>query len=609
MVIDLLVAIAAWASHAGAATGTGLVLLRVLAVLQRDRMAVRLPVALSLGIGLLAAGWQIAAALGVFTRGLVLSTLVIGTAGLASCRDWREIRRWPTTVRRTLREQSVTANLLAAGVVGLVGILGPSALHPAPHGGDAQAFYLAQPKLIASTGALEPLSDFAWAAEVGVLAEMPFAAMYALGSEHAARLTMWTVFVALVAMTVHLTRAVGGGTKAAWLAAAVLATSTSATLVVWDGKTDLVAAMLGVVAIWFGLRLRSEATIPTSLLAGVAGGLSMISKLSLIPVLTVMLSVIAIRELRGTERRMIVAAVTAAVAGGLGVAVLFALKNAFAFGEPLAPFIYLSSDLANPALDQVWYDAEATRWIVATYPLALIFGRYPMQHGNLSPLWLVLVPLAATLWAVRRHMSSLVTVTLAGVTGVAVWVLLRPSVLAPRYILPALIVLIPIAAIGAERAVANRTYLAVPVALASIGFVGIAAANHVPVVARAALYVSVTPEHWDHPLWVASRIINDGLSDDRNVLLGTYSSATLDGAVLERLLADEVAGIVAAGSTDEFWTRAVSQNVQFFLYDSQSHGSWFEDGIALPSQAMEIQVTEHALGDQARALRLFEITR
>jgi hypothetical protein len=91
-----------------------------------------------------------------------------------------------------------------------------------------------------------------------------------------------------------------------------------------------------------------------------------------------------------------------------------AWKNQVLFQEPLAPFVVLNSD-GFIDLDQHWYSPDITRYVVATYPVALVFGQYSNMGGTLSPLLLVFLPLAFFLPRPRKWSQSLLTIiTLAG---------------------------------------------------------------------------------------------------------------------------------------------------------------------------------------------------
>ncbi len=160
-----------------------------------------------------------------------------------------------------------------------------------------------------------------------------------------------------------------------------------------------------------------------------------------------------------------------ALCGGLLALTALAWKNGLVFGEPLAPLLYLDGG-SSGVLNQVWFSPENTDWIVRTYPIALTLGKYPMQHGNLSVLVLAFVPMLLVVWwgGTRLPRESIV-LALAALVGLGAWIVLRPSVLAPRYILPQIICLVPLIA-GATDAWLRSSGQRVAVALVVVALVG-----------------------------------------------------------------------------------------------------------------------------------------
>jgi hypothetical protein len=124
------------------------------------------------------------------------------------------------------------------------------------------------------------------------------------------------------------------------------------------------------------------------------------------------------------------------------------LKNQWLFGHALAPFFGMEYNFVDMG---AWYSPSDTLWIVATYPAALVFGLYPLMGGNFSFLWLAAIPLALFIprrdWSLR---NPLVQVTVSACAGLFCWLVIQPSVFAPRYILTTLVMLIPLPAIAFE---------------------------------------------------------------------------------------------------------------------------------------------------------------
>ena len=141
---------------------------------------------------------------------------------------------------------------------------------------------------------------------------------------------------------------------------------------------------------------------------------------------------------------------------GLIIALLpHLIKNGLLFNNPLAPF---GTDLMN-LLNQDWFGPATTRRVLLTYPLALTFGDYWGQLGNLSPLILGFLPLAIFLPRPRNPVTSpLIVLTLAALVGVLAWITIRPSMLLPRYMLATLLLFVLLPARAAEFLTLHDSY-------------------------------------------------------------------------------------------------------------------------------------------------------
>lgn len=451
--------------YAGACLGAGLLVLRALA--GRGAVALAGPGVPVVASGLIVGQAVVAALLTVVALigWLWPAVIAVGLAALvaAAARPmWTAARGALLGARDTLawlRAEPAALRLTAVLLAVLVAGLGLAAAVRPPVG-DAEAFYVVYGRLIAARGTLEPMPGlYAGFSSIGLMGELHFAALIALSGVAAAKLFVWPLALAAAAVLAAICRAVGVGRRGQLFALAMLFTTTAFTHHIHDGKVDLFAAALGLTAVYWVLAGGGAPARPGIALAGLSAGFAAVAKFSYIPsLLPALVVLLAWRERRvhgGGWRALRALTVSLTVLGlwALVATLPHLLKNAVLFDAPLAPFVGGPQD--KGWLRQVWFPAEVTRRIVLTYPLALVFGRYPMQAGNLSYLLLAFLPLAWWLpRPARWGTSPLAAVTLAGLIGTALWVALRPSVIAPRYILATLLLLYPLVARSVEHALA-----------------------------------------------------------------------------------------------------------------------------------------------------------
>lgn len=367
-----------------------------------------------------------------------LGLLAIGRSGLTA---WKEA--------------SPTEKLLGILVVSLaVGFAASAWVRPPI--GDAEAFYFSYAQLIASTGRLLPMPGYEAFSSIGLPAELQFAGLIALAGTPAAKVIIWPVALASALLLIRITTLCGGGLFARLIVAAILFTSTTFTHYIVDGKVDLVAAAFGMAALTLALNQWTVKHLPGCALIGFFAGAAAVAKFSYLVSLGPSLACVllwrchdgrfstASEAWRETLRVFLLTGICAAIAW-----IPQLLKNAVLFEAPLAPFLGSPED---SYLEQVWFSPEVTLRIILSYPLALVFGRYPMQGGGLSFIMIAFAPLVLLAFKPRfRRGSLLAVITAAALAGTITWMILRPSIIAPRYILASLMLFIPIVACSAER--------------------------------------------------------------------------------------------------------------------------------------------------------------
>lgn len=567
--------------------------------------------AITMGHGVLGLVWQSVAALGLFNLTAVVAVLGVMSAG-GLYLLWREAEPFLSGFRQTFSRwrQPMHYWLVAGATVLLVLMFLPLTL--VPPGTDATAFYISQPKLIASIGKIVPLAGYEHFSFIGIGSEMHYAAFLKLGGdfigEHAGRMFIWTVAASSGAIIWGIGEKAGLTPVCRWLLVLALFASSSFTLVLWDGKTDLLPSSLGLLAIYYILSLdQGERGLRA---AGLAAGLAVIGKLTFVPSLGMTIAVLLVWRtvaLNGSVR-IFQPTVRSFVMVGLWTLppiIALVLKNAAVFGEPLAPFIMLKESGDN-ILDQIWFNPENTRWIVMTYPLALTLGQYPMQHGNLSPLLLAMAPvlLIPALW--RQVPKVQMWLFIAGIAGVVAWVVLRPSVLAPRYILPSLLACLPIA-IYLLHWLWRSNYL---VARAIVALV-VAVTFFLPFTeTRAQIKTNLHSILWmprkiEHPIWQAAGIPNEVAPRGARVANFMYYSSMYRSDLLACLVVFTPKQMKAiAVNPDRFWEEVYTRGATFVVYDKLTHEKQLTFSPDMAHAPGWLEIREFKINDRFRTYQL-----
>lgn len=419
--------------------------------------------AFAAGQGLLAGIWTLLALVGFFTPALVMG-VVIFTSLAACCSLFKSAASLKTCLRNLFSDfmhETLVWKTLIIGTTLL--ILAGLTTVASPLDGDAMAYYMALPKTMAFAHRLIPLSDYEAFMSIGISGETHYAALMALGVPGAVpRLFAWPTGVACALLIAAICARAGIDRRGQWLTLIMVYTSSAFIYLQGSGKVDMFAALLGVGAFYWALRIADKGS-GALLLAGWLGGCAVVAKVSYIVTLVPGLALLLLwprmtllgRSIVQKETKVLFSLISTVMRQGLimGLGALAAvlphlIKNGVLFNNPFAPFLGEGSSWAA----QVWFSPETTLRLVATYPFALTLGQYWGQFGNISWLVLAFVPLALflprpTSWT----KSTLAAISASSLLGLILWVALNPSVVAPRYFLATLLVLIPVAAAGASQ--------------------------------------------------------------------------------------------------------------------------------------------------------------
>lgn len=337
----------------------------------------------------------------------------------------------------------------------LIIILDAVAAYIKPPIGDAEAYYMTYPKMLSAINYLIPMpGTYEKFSMMGISSELHFAALLKFCNYHAAKLFVFFNAIASGFVLSGICSRFNIGRTGKIIAWSILFSSTSFTFYISDGKTDLFALLPALAAFYFMLRDGEKSRL-NYVIAGLFAGMAVQAKFSylgsFIPAIFLLFLYLNLRPF----------SLKNFVKNGFLFLLFFnialipqILKNYYLFGEPFAPLLLLNSE--SGALQPAWFSNSDSLKIILTYPLALVFGKYPMQGGNVSILYLALLPLILLLKRYRAEEKKLLyALTIVSIIGVVVYTVMYPSVFAPRYYLPVLVLLIPLLAYSAEKFMIN----------------------------------------------------------------------------------------------------------------------------------------------------------
>jgi hypothetical protein len=429
----------------------------------------RLPFAFLMGAGVVTIIWTILLSLSVFKLQIIagiltlclVSAVVFGREFAYGTKNNLKLI-WIDFIDESLFWKIVI--ILALFMIFQRGLACLKPLHPL---GDASAFYMVLPKLFAYLERLSLLGGYGRAMTLGLHGELHFAALMSMGSDWMAKLFTWYIGMACTLVLAGLAGLAGAGRRGQWIVVSMMFTSSAFTLLIGDGKVDIFAAAMGIAAFFWVFLSGSEADGRPQLATGMFTGFAIVAKISYAPSILTSIVLIILWQNLIRVGRVNFDASNLKILGvkflwfALGLNLPIAahlLKNWTLFAEPFAPFYFLKGNpFEGTWTSQTWYSPKVIKKIILTYPLALTFGRYPMQYGTMSATMLAFIPLVLLVRRSKKFMMRpMFQMTVLGLLGLLIWKLFRPGVFAPRYILYTLLLLIPLAAGCAEFVSKNK---------------------------------------------------------------------------------------------------------------------------------------------------------
>jgi hypothetical protein len=405
-----------------------------------------------LGMGIISNVWLIIGLFFLLKKIIILSVLGILLFSIFFFqKEYNEIlRKIFNDLVRLLRLKfqwkiTITALFIVIFLYGIGALLMPPS-------GDAEAFYMVWPKIIAYTQKVIPQPNYYSFSQIGISGELHYAVLINLSGVKAAKFLSWFVALSITSIIIHICSQLLITIKGKILAVVMLFTSTTFTFFITDGKVELFSAAFGLAAFLWVIEFINDDDKKLLYPAGLFLGFSMVAKFSYILIMIpAFFLLIILKSFYNDEKKLsaiikdnIVALFFVGFFAFMGILPQF-VKNYYLFNEPLAPFLFFTGN-GNKWTNQGWYTPEVIKHIILTYPVAITFGKYPMQGGNLSPLLIIFFPL---IFLVKRNKKVLtkekfyIHLFIISIISVLIWVIIRPGVLAPRYIMASILIFIP----------------------------------------------------------------------------------------------------------------------------------------------------------------------
>lgn len=453
-------------------------------------------------------------------------------------------------------------------VIGGAAGVGNSALE------DGAAFYLPIAKATAYSGWLEKLPGYEGFSAVGLVGELQMATLFLFHAEDAARMMSWICFLPIFFILFDFAKKMQLSAKATVVLLVCVFSSSAVFYITGGGKVDLFAAALGFVGIYF-LFFEDEDWLSALLLA-----FACLAKLSLfIPFFPVILTGLYLRTCKsqlGTSklknfffRNVKYACIFAAVMTP------HLIKNYVFFKNPWAPFY--GSEFG---WETSWYSQATTSRIIFTYPLVWFYGNYWAQLGTLALPVLMFLPfyfsrkaLQVKNWIAQDYLLASL------IMGMLLWLLIRPSFVAPRYILAVLLGFSLFAAAGFDRWLSRnfrapkKKFIALALlvlwCLHSLTFMQKTGSS----VRKAYAYLSGEMPYCARDAYhcFVAQELNAVVPPGARILQLSYFTLWLRGDLLQTMRQTDEAQIKLGPITEEAWRLIYQHDFQYVYLDRVSH--------------------------------------
>lgn len=325
--------------------------------------------------------------------------------------------------------------------------------------GDAEACYAFLAKYFSNYGAIIRPPSYELFVKYGFWTETHFTILYFLGGLISIKSFIFVYGLLAAYFTGKIAENCGAGAIGVIIAWILVFTSTVFTRNFVSGKTDSIVCAVGIAACFWLIEIfRSKNPYRISVVCGMLIGSAILAKISYVPILGIITIICVIWQatvygVRFAGKGFLVEVGKRSILCFLVIGVVVVLcsiphlvKNYHLFNDPFAPF-------TEASLAQVWFNTRTTAYILKIYPIAVTFGLFPMQVGNVSPLVLFCLPFFLRPGRFYKKESSFGVVFVSCVLSIVAWKFVSPSMVAPRYIMAAFFLFFSCCAVVLEKSI------------------------------------------------------------------------------------------------------------------------------------------------------------
>jgi len=319
---------------------------------------------------------------------------------------------------------------------------------------DSVAIYFSGAKMIATTQSLQHFIGDPF--EISSLQSgLQYAALIRVFGDQAARIYSWINGLIIILFSLALAAEVGLTKRPKLILLTLILSSTAFLDLMGDGKIDLASTVPAIAAIYWMVANTRLSSIRIFLLIGFLTGLAMAARPFNIFLLALIIALYYIQNAFLTGKPSHVDAIkflmVTALLIGIGIVCLLSyqfIENWIILGNPLASIENYQK--LNSSVWQWSFDPKLIWLFRILYPFTVTFANTSQSLGNISPIFLALLP-ALFFKDIREKIKMPVNLSIlirSSITTLVLWILIFFTVFEIRYVLFLWIILfIPLAII------------------------------------------------------------------------------------------------------------------------------------------------------------------